>query len=149
MQYSSTYVRWERRGDRAIPVRVTKSWVTAEGLRGKLKARAFIPTRVTELRMRDVRGDRETAPEPWTSWDRVESRQRLLGLVVKYALPEGGESILTPEFAGQRVLGLGDLSSLSWRQANAPMDAEPESREWFIRRDWAELRGFHDDQEDS
>ena len=152
---TSSYIRYDSRGLRVVPVRVTKSWVEPAELKaapGKQKVlkqgRRFICTRVTELRMRDVRGDREQAPEPWTSWDRQETRERLLTLPVKYKLPEGGEPVLRPAHAGEPCLPLGDLGALSWAQANAPMEAEPETREWCLRRDWAESRGYWEDDRD-
>jgi hypothetical protein len=148
VEYTSSFVRYERRGNRVVPVRVTKSWVSAEGLRGQLKARSFHATRVTELKMRDVRGGREEAPEAWSSWpERVESRARLLAMPVKYKLAEGGEPVLVPEGAGLPTLAIGDLTGLTWAQANQPMDAEPESREWWIRLQWAESRGWDDELE--
>lgn len=144
MEYNSTYIRYERKGARVVPVRVTKSWVTAEGLRGKLKTKAFVATRVTEVRMRDVRGDREQAPEAWdSSPNRVESRARLLGLKVKYSLEEGGLPVLVDPTAGP-CLAM-DCGPLTAAQARQPMEAEPESREWYLRREWAESRGFDDD----
>lgn len=147
MDYSTTYVRYERRGTRVVPVRVTKQWVTAEGMRGQLKARVFKAVRVTELKMRDVRGDREAAPEAWSSTpERVESRERLHGLVTKYTLEDGGLPVAWCAGAGEPTLEMGD-EPLTARQANQPMDAEPESREWYLRRQWAELRGHEDDSE--
>lgn len=139
-----------------VPVRVTKTWVEPPDQRavpGKQKVlksaqvgRQFIATRVTELKMRDVRGDREAAPEDWTSWDRVESRARLLTLVTKYKLEDGGEPVLVPVGAGLPCLDIGD-EPLTRAQVDQPMDAEPESREWWMRRQWAEWRGFDVDDE--
>lgn len=159
LAYTSTYIRYERRGDRVVPVRVTKSWVEPPELRaapGKQKVlkptqagRRFAATRVTEVKMRDVRGGREGSPEPWTSWDRQESRARLQGLVVKYKLPEGGEPVLVPVGSGHGVLTLDDPSKWTRAQAEQPMDAEPETREWWTRRQWAESRGFWDDEQEA
>lgn len=147
VDYTSSFVRYERRGNRVIPVRVTKTWVTAEGLRGKLKARSFHATRVTELKMRDVRGGRETAPEEWCSFHNRETRERVLGLVTKYKLAEGGERVLIPLGDGIPVLPIGDQSTWTQRQAEQPFDPEPESREWWMRRQWAESRGYDDELE--
>lgn len=147
--YTSSYVRYERRGARVVPVRVTKQWDEREGMRGNLKQKAFKAVRVTELKMRDVRGDREQAPEAWTSSPaRVETRERLLTLCVKYELEEGGLPILTDPTAGP-YLAIGDQSTWTERQVNTPLDAEPESREWHMRRQWAEMRGFGDEPEPS
>lgn len=153
--YTSTFIRYERRGARVVPVRVTKSWVEPPELRaapGKQKVlkpaqagRSFHATRVTELKMRDVRGGREESPEPWTSWDRQESRERLLGLVTKYKLPEGGEPVLVPVGAGLATLEMGNPLEWTRAQHEQPMDAEPETREWWMRREWAESRGYWDD----
>lgn len=146
MEYSSTFVRYERRGNRVVPVRVTKQWVTAEGLGGKLKAKVFSAVRVTELRG-IPRGGREQAPEAWSSYpERVESRERLLHMTVNYRLEEGGQDVVWAAGAHDPTLAMGD-EPLSWRQANAPMDAEPDSREWHLRRQWAELRGHEDEME--
>lgn len=135
------------KSDRLVPVRVTKQWVTAEGLGGKLKAKSFHAVRVSELKMRDVRGDREQAPEAWSSSPgRVETRERLKTLVVKYELAQGGEPVLVDPTDGP-CLGLGDMSKWTARQHATPLEAEPESREWFMRRQWAEMRGYEDETE--
>lgn len=83
MSYSQ-FVRYERRGDRVVPVRVTKQWVTSEvpsmDRRKEPKAvRKFVTVRVTELDPRRLT-DREQAPEAWVSSDRVETRERLMTL---------------------------------------------------------------------
>lgn len=140
MEYTATFVRYERTGNRVVPVRVTKSWVTAEGMRGQLKTKAFKATRVTELR-RMPNGDREQAPEAWESSRRVESRERLMTLMQR----DTEEPMLQEAGYDQYTLPLGRLDNLSWAQANAPMDAEPDTREWFTRQQWAELRGHSDD----
>lgn len=160
MEYTSSYVRYERRGQRVVPVRVTKAWVEPPEVRevpGKqkvlkqgqvAKVRSFHAVRVTELKMRDVRGGREEAPEAWSSWpERVESRARLLNLPVKYKLAEGGEPVLTPVGAGSPTLPIGDATQWTMAQARQPMDAEPESREWWMRLQWAESRGWDDELE--
>jgi hypothetical protein len=145
MVHQSQYVRYERVGNRVKPVRVVKQWDEREGLRGNLKQRVFKTVRVTELKMRDVRGDREQAPEAWTSSPaRVESRERLLGLVVKYELEQGGEPVLVDPYAGP-CLAMGETNVWAY-QARIPLEAEPESREWHLRRQWAELRGHEDDE---
>lgn len=83
--YQSTFVRYERRGDRVVPVRVTKSWVTAERKDGTKVNPRFTITRVTECRTERL-SDREPAldaqgkPVAWVSSSRVESRERLLTL---------------------------------------------------------------------
>jgi hypothetical protein len=95
--YQSTFVRYERRGDRVVPVRVTKQWVSAEvrGLDNRKEpkvVRKFLATRITELRMSSIR-DREVAvdtdpaapsrigkPVAWASSNRVETRSRLMTL---------------------------------------------------------------------
>lgn len=84
--YTSTFVRYERRGTRVQPVRVTKSWVCQEvkaldGRKEPKLVRKFIATSVTEVPMRKL-GGREGAPadEPWESYDRRETRERLLTL---------------------------------------------------------------------
>lgn len=140
MEYTSTFVRYERKGDRAVPVRVTKSWVTTEG-RGGQKQRAFRVTRVSELR-RIPNADREQAPEPWCSSQRVESRERLMTLMQR----DTNEPMLQEAGYDQYTLPIGRLDNLSWAQANAPMDAEPDTREWYTRQQWAELRGHDDDE---
>ncbi len=76
MQYSSTFVQYERRGGTLVPVRVTKQWVSREDRRGQV-SRAFQVTRITEVPWRQLT-DRERAPEPWVSSSRVEGRDRLL-----------------------------------------------------------------------
>lgn len=140
MEYSSTFVRYERKGDRVVPVRVTKQWVTAEGMRGQLKAKVFKAVRVTELRRMPNAG-REQAPEAWESSRRVESRERLMTLMQR----DTDEPMLQEAGYDQYTLPMGN-APLSWAQANAPMDAEPDTREWYIRQQWAELRG-HEDEE--
>lgn len=157
-EYTSTFVRYERRGDRVIPVRVTKAWVEPPEQRsapGKQKvlsaklARRFTTVRVTELR-KFPNGDVEHGPEAWTSWaERVESRERMLTLDHHVKSKTGGiirEPILFPAGAGEPTLEIGN-APLSWAQANAPMDAEPDTREWHIRREWAESRGYEDDEQ--
>lgn len=154
--YESTFVRYERREGRVVPVRVTMAWVEPPEVRqqsapGKQKvlkpgqvplARRFMAVRVTELR-RMPAGEREQAPEAWQSWERVESRERLMTL-----LDKSGEPVLQEAGYDQRWLTLGN-QPLTWSQANQPMDAEPESREWFLRRDWAESRGYDDDVQEA
>jgi hypothetical protein len=152
VSYQSTFVRYERREGRVVPVRVTKAWVeppqAREAAPGKQKvlkgglARRFMTVRVTELR-RVPNDGREQAPEAWTSWgERVESRERVMGLCQK-----GTEDPVLQE-AGydQYFLPVG-TQPLTLRQAEQPMDAEPESREWYLRRQWAESRGYEDEQE--
>jgi hypothetical protein len=85
--YQSTFVRYERRGDRVVPVRVTKSWVTSEGRTGTPGRRAFMTTRVSELR-RMPKPDHSEAPPEWPADERVETRERLMTLLAKDA-PEG------------------------------------------------------------
>lgn len=153
-QYESTFVRYERRGDRIVPVRVTKAWVeppeqrVAPGKQKVLKAstaaklaRRFVAVRVTELR-KWPSGDLEKAPEAWESSKRVESRERLMGLLQRGT----EEPVLQEAGYDQYFLPMGN-GPLSWAQANAPLDAEPESREWYLRRQWAELRGHEDDEQ--
>ncbi len=86
--YSSTFVRYERRGDRVVPVRVTKAWVTFAAR--EEETRKFITTRVSELRrMPRNEPDRDDPPTPaWESSHRVETRERLMTLLAKDA-PEG------------------------------------------------------------
>lgn len=151
MQYASTFVRYESRGGRKVPVRVTKQWVTFESRGGKT-TRRFITTSVTELKYRDIRAglDRtyvhEGQHENWVSNTRQDTRERLLGMVVRYSLPEGGLPVLEDPTAGP-FLPLDDASGWTLRQAQQPMDAEPDSCEWNMRRQWAELRGFDDEPE--
>lgn len=146
MEYSSTFVRYERRGNRVVPVRVTKQWVTQEGMRGQLKAEVFSAVRVTELRGMP-RGNREQAPEAWSSYpEQVESRERVLGLVAKYELECGGEPVLRCAGHSDPTLAMGS-EPLTMRQVEQPMDAEPDTREWHMRHQWAEMRGFGDDED--
>jgi hypothetical protein len=48
-EYQSSFIRYERTGDRVQPVRITKSWVS-DGA----EARIFAVTRVTEVPWRRV-----------------------------------------------------------------------------------------------
>lgn len=89
--YQSTFVRYERVGDKVTPVRVTKQWVNREvagAIRGSNTA--FKVVRVTELRRFPVNeaepGD-PTVPA-WTSSDRRESRERVMNLLER-SQPEG------------------------------------------------------------
>lgn len=98
MSYS-TYVRYERRGDRVIPVRVTKQWVTAErpnhdSRKAPTQIRKFLAVQVTEM-ARFPRPDREALaeapPEPYQSFPpgyRTETRDRLLTLSER-GVPDG------------------------------------------------------------
>lgn len=86
--YQSTYVRYERRGDRVVPVRVTKSWVGFEvrqhdNRKEPKQVRKFIATQLTELR-RFPRPDYSEGKPEWPVTGRVETRERLL------TLPERG-----------------------------------------------------------
>lgn len=91
--YESTFVRYERRGDRVVPVRVTKAWVSTERKpmdtrKAPTVVRAFKAVRVTELRKfpaADGWDDEECRNYPRREWpankvDRVESRERLFTL---------------------------------------------------------------------
>lgn len=93
--YQSTFVRYERVGDKVTPVRVTKQWVNRETRKGasgndsRLDS-AFRVVRVTELRRFPV-----NEPEPgdpkvpaWTSSDRQETRERVMNLLER-GQPEG------------------------------------------------------------
>lgn len=85
----SQYVRYERRGDRVVPVRVMKQWVTNEvaqhdNRKAPKAVRKFMAVRVSELRMgrmpREEALDAEGKPVAWQSSSRVESRERLTTL---------------------------------------------------------------------
>lgn len=83
--YQSTFVRYERRGDKVVPVRVTKQWVSQESKAGT-ERRTFKTVRVTELRRMPVNEpdpELPQAPKGWQSSDRVDSRERLMGLCQK------------------------------------------------------------------
>lgn len=101
--YQSTFVRYERRGDQVVPVRVTKAWVgfvkpALDQRKEPTEVKKFIPVSITELRMRQLT-DREGAPkdQPWQSTNRVESRARLHGLIT---LKAGDEPQLVAWEAG-------------------------------------------------
>ena len=104
----SQYIRYERRGDKLVPVRVTKQWVTFEipqldKRKPPRVVRKFIAVRSTALQMRGI-GDLEQAPEPWQSYpDRVETRERLLTEVVDAE----GEPLVRECGGDQRWLPLG------------------------------------------
>lgn len=116
--YQSTYVRYERRGDRVVPVRVTKQWIHTEKKaldqrKEPTIVRAFRTTRVTELRrmpVNEVDPAEPQAPKGWQSSDRVESRERMMGLFDK-----DGEPVLQEAGYDQRWLPPGEPSPSSWR----------------------------------
>jgi hypothetical protein len=138
--YQSTFVRYERRGDRVVPVRVTKQWVSFEKKPIDNRKEPEVTRRFTCSRIQEVRWtkltDREQAPEAWVSSSRVESRERILGL--GNVLPAG---------ACQPTLDLDDASKWSLAQVEAPLDLEPGTREHALRMQWATLRGVVDEVE--
>lgn len=120
MLYTSTFVRYERRGNRVQPVRVTKSWVSQEiksmdGRKEPKLVRKFMATSVTEVPMRKLT-DREDAPEAWESFERVESRERLLTLWQRG--DKDCEPVVREAGYDQRWLPLGSLEGLSAAQAS-------------------------------
>jgi hypothetical protein len=107
--YQSQYVRYERRRDRVVPVRVIKQWTTLDG------KEAFKVVRVTEVPITRLAASRESAPEAWVSSNRVETRERVLTLWAKG--DEQCEPIVKEAGYDQRWLPLGDLSNLTAAQA--------------------------------
>lgn len=87
----STYIRYERRGDKVTPVRVTKSWVSREvqnvdTRRAPKVVRKFQATRVSQVPWRQLT-DREVPRDDagkaiaWSSGkENVETRERILTL---------------------------------------------------------------------
>jgi hypothetical protein len=127
--YQSSHVRYERRGNRVTPVRVTKQWVTF-GQEPKVQKK-FITVRASVLRAFPP-ADYSDCPreEPWTSGDfgpGVESRERVLGLLVK-GDPEG-EPVLREAGYDQCWLPSGDLSKLTAAQAAQTLDGQQGGRE--------------------
>lgn len=108
----STFVRYERRGDRVVPVRVTKQWVhTAvkpmDTRKESRRVDAFQATRVTEIgyrRMpREVAVDENGHPVAWQSYEpRQESRARMLTLYQQVGKVR--EPVLFPAGAGEDFL---------------------------------------------
>ncbi len=83
--YQSTIVKYERRGDTVVPVRVTNQWVSQESRDGKVNSK-FTSVRVSELRRFPVNEpDPELPRAVWPVSDRVETRERLMGLYIKGA----------------------------------------------------------------
>lgn len=155
--YQSNHVRYERRADRVVPVRVSKQWVTF-GQEPKVQTK-FIAVRVSELRNFPP-ADYTDCPEeePWTSsQERVESRERLMGLYIKgadflecqlcggcvierdhaqSACPGKVDEPLVREAGyNQPWLPSGDLSRLTAAQAAYSLDnANGFERVWFTAR---------------
>lgn len=130
LSYTSTFVRYERRGGALVPVRVTKQWVNREERGGK-SSRKFLVTRVTEVPWRQLT-DREPAldaagkPVAWASSARVETRERLQTLWQRG--DEACEPIVREAGYDQCWLPLGDLSKLTWVQANQKLAGEDQVR---------------------
>lgn len=98
LSYTSTFVRYKRRGGTVVPVRVTKQWVAPPAARvpqgydpeldrPKMGTKRFVAVRVTEVPWRQLTDrDRDTVhegeAEAWCSSQRVESRERLQTLLV-------------------------------------------------------------------
>lgn len=105
-------MRYERRGNRVVPVRVTKRWVSTEKKaldqrKAPTVVRKFHTVRVTELRKfpTPAEWDDDTNERyPRREWpankvDRVESRERVMGL-----LDKDGEPVLQEAGYDQRWL---------------------------------------------
>lgn len=110
--YQSTFVRYERRGNRVIPVRVTKQWVTIEkpafdGRKAPSVVSKFKTVRVTELRdfpapaqwNMDAYAPYPRREYPDNSGARVETRERLFTLCDK-----DGEQVVREAGYDQRWL---------------------------------------------
>lgn len=125
--YSSTFVRYERNGNKVTPVRVTKQWTSIEvpnrDSRKEPEVRSrFKAVRVTQLGWHGF--DRmpaadEPKAEPWQSSHRVESRERMLTLFAK-----DGEPVLQEAGYDQCWLPLGDLSQLTAAQEAQTLDTQ-------------------------
>ncbi len=128
MRGSSTIVRYECRGPRLVPVRVTKQWV-AFGPEDK-PVWKFIPVRVTDTSVGRL-WDRERTPEPWCSSSRVETRERLMTLV--QAGDENGEPLVREAGYSECWLPPGDLSNLTAAQVTQSLD---NGNGWLPPRTW-------------
>jgi hypothetical protein len=81
--YQSSYVRYERNGDRVTPVLVAKKWVNPPE-KSAAKQQKFTVVRVSQLQWgrmeREPAVDAEGHPVLWQSSSRVETRERLMTL---------------------------------------------------------------------
>jgi len=130
--YQSEYVRYERKGDRVVPVRVVKQWVSRElptndSRREPVVKRVFRTTRLSEVPWSRLT-ERESAPEPWVSSDRVETRERLQGLFTR---GEQGEPVLQEAGFDQYFLPIGS-EPLTLAQARQTLDNQLGGREPFV-----------------
>ncbi len=129
MHGSATFIRYERRGARLAPVRVTKQWVNF-GDKVKPDWR-FIAVRATEVSLGRV-WDRERTQEPWCSSSRVETRERLMTLA--QVGEENGEPLVREAGYTEHWVPLGDLSCLTAAQAAWTLD---NGNGWLEPRVWS------------
>lgn len=126
----STFIRYERSGDKVRAVRVTKQWVTREvpardSRREPAVQSKFIAVRVSQVPMRQLKRepvlDEDGLSVPRSSGGdaRVESRERMMTLLAK-----DGEPVLQEAGYSERWLPLGDLSRLTAAQARQALETQ-------------------------
>jgi hypothetical protein len=102
--YASTHVRFDRKGDKVTPLRVTKQWVMGPG---KSEAKKFIPVRSTVVGF----GRISHGPEEWQS-----SKEKPMD---RSAMIAAG--LIRPLGSGEPCLELDDPAGWSLAVLNNPL----------------------------